>query len=270
MKLSLQLSRPNFHQPTNSSLAKTLSADGEPDEKTSFLVNAIALAVWALFSLGYYTFVKANWPWVVPYGFLDLWEQRGVWTDWLAAGAPMFIWAVILNGVILFNTTNKPEQNRHAEKGFLWGLVKSIWAGVSEEILFRWLIFMGAFAALALSNYLFFGALFHFGVAEWFQLNVGGPLNDLCSGGYMHKYINNPENWMLGAAILSANTKFRDGHKYQGTLGLVNSWFAGLFLFYIMFNYGLLAAILVHALYDIICYTVGYLDCIIERAGGNA
>ena len=267
----MKLSRPGITPSVK--LPKVATLESEEQSLTplqQLVITAVVMTVWALFSAGYYAFVTKFWPWVVPYGFWDLWQTHGTIADWLTAGIPMFIWAIVLNGLILFNTKNKPEQNRHAEGGLVFGIIRSVWAGVSEEILFRWLIFMGAFAAIACCNFLFFGGWLHFGVAEFLQVHLTGPVADFCSTGYMHQYLNNTENWMLGAAIISANIKFRDGHKYQGLLGLINSWYAGLFLFYIMFNFGVPAAILVHAVYDILCYTVAYLDCIIERAQGNA
>jgi hypothetical protein len=60
--------------------------------------------------------------------------------------------------------------------------------------------------------------------------------------------------WAVGMGALSANTHFREGHKYLGPLGYWNSWAAGWFLFYVMFEYGIPAAIAVHFLYDFIIY----------------
>ena len=66
--------------------------------------------------------------------------------------------------------------------------------------------------------------------------------------------------WFVGAALLSANAMFRNGHKYQGPIGIVNSWYIGMFLFWIMFQFGLIVAIIVHILYDVIVFTVKHLD----------
>lgn len=252
-------------------LLQALSTDEETDPFKAFVINAIALIVWGLFSAAFCAVVNFWWPHIIPYEFFDLWKSKGTLADWLAAGTPMFIWAVVLNSAILFSTRNKPEQNKHAEAGLTVGLIRSVWAGISEEILFRWLIYMGAFATAACCNFLFFqGWWFHFGTTEWFQIHIAGPWADFTSNGYMREYLNNPTNWMMGAAIIASNTQFRDGHKYQGIVGVVNSWYGGLFLFYIMFKFGLPAAIVVHAGYDILCYVVAYFDSIVERAQGNA
>jgi hypothetical protein len=42
-----------------------------------------------------------------------------------------------------------------------------------------------------------------------------------------------------------------------------------MFFFYLMFTYGLVAAIVVHFLYDALIFFVRYLDEVIERAQGN-
>ncbi|HMO22056.1 MAG TPA: hypothetical protein PKC98_13950, partial [Candidatus Melainabacteria bacterium] len=69
--------------------------------------------------------------------------------------------------------------------------------------------------------------------------------------------------------LISANSRFRDGHKYQGFLGWVNSWFLGMVFFYMTLTYGLVAAIAVHFLYDMIIFLVIYIDMVIERARGR-
>lgn len=48
----------------------------------------------------------------------------------------------------------------------------------------------------------------------------------------------------------------RNGHAYQGWFGTINSWFLGLYFFYIMLTHGLLAAIVVHFTYDFIIFTI--------------
>jgi hypothetical protein len=53
------------------------------------------------------------------------------------------------------------------------------------------------------------------------------------------------------AGMISANSRFRDGHKYQGFKGMLNSWFIGMVLLVAMINHGLVVAMIVHALYDI-------------------
>ena len=54
------------------------------------------------------------------------------------------------------------------------------------------------------------------------------------------------------AGAITANSWFRDGHKYQGVFGWLNSWVAGFILIYIMLYHGILVAIAVHAIYNMI------------------
>jgi hypothetical protein len=92
-------------------------------------------------------------------------------------------------------------------------------------------------------------------MADW---ATHGMLHDLLY------YIHPGHTWfVVGAAIVSISIRFRDGHIYLGLIGWINAWFLGMFMFYLTFQYGLLAAILVHILYDIFALGVGYLDSVI-------
>lgn len=145
-------------------------------------------------------------------------------------------------------------RKRDAGEVFALGTIISIFAGVTEEIAFRWLLFFGGFLTLGATNWLFFGAM-GFGIPEWFFTHLWGPLANWTTLGYMEPYINHPSGWLFGGTMLSVNAFFRDGHKYQGVFGWVNSWFLGMFFFYVMFNYGLLAAIVIHFLYDFLIFS---------------
>jgi hypothetical protein len=69
--------------------------------------------------------------------------------------------------------------------------------------------------------------------------------------------------FLMGA--VSANAKFRDGHKYQGIIGLLNAWMAGFVLLYAMLYHGLLCAIIVHALYDLEFAFIRYIGRKVDR-----
>jgi len=96
----------------------------------------------------------------------------------------------------------------------------------------------------------------------WLYLNVVFPILSFISFGALDPILNfQPEHapalFIMGA--ISANAKFRDGHKYQGIIGYFNSWIAGFVLLYAMLYYGLLTAIIVHAIYDIEFAVVRYI-----------
>lgn len=55
-------------------------------------------------------------------------------------------------------------------------------------------------------------------------------------------------------AVIWTNVLFRKGHKYQGVLGMAHSYISGFYLIYVAFTFGLLYAIIVHFLYDLLLY----------------
>lgn len=97
------------------------------------------------------------------------------------------------------------------------------------------------------------------GIPEWFHVHVWGPLANITTGGHLQEYLFHPSGFAVGAALLYSNAFFRDGHKHIGLFGYVNSWFLGMFFFYLMLNYGLPAAILVHFVYDLAVFTTNAL-----------
>ena len=94
---------------------------------------------------------------------------------------------------------------------------------------------------------------------EYIYVHLMGPLVDWVTFGTLHDTLFHPTGFAVGAALVSANAFFRDGHKYQGIVGIVNSWFLGMFFFYLMLNYGLPAAILIHSLYDAVVFSMSAL-----------
>ncbi|MDO8600757.1 MAG: CPBP family glutamic-type intramembrane protease [bacterium] len=212
-------------------------------------------------------FIMWIWPWAVPFRFFEFWGVRGTVSEWLYTAWPIFAWGTGVSLILALFTRNKRDTNRHAERILVGGTLISIFAGVIEEITFRWLFFLGGIISVKVGNFLFFG-FFGFGIPSWFHLNVFGPIANWTTLYALKPYIFHETGWAVGAAMLATNAFFRDGHKYQGWFGWVNSWFGGMFLFWIMFQYGLPAAILIHFIYDFLIYAVRYLDAAIERALG--
>jgi len=232
------------------------------EEGSSFLVSAAFSALFVLL-------VSAIWPGTIPYSFFEFWSSKGTISEWFYASRWVFAWGVGFTIFASFTSYNKPEENRNAEAGLALGVIISVLAGVLEEICFRWLIFFSSIITAKVVNFLFFGFL-GFGILEWLQLHLLGPIANFFTLGLLQDVLTNPAMWAVGAGMLTANAAFRDGHKYLGIIGFVNSWFIGMFFFYLMFTYGLPAAILVHFLYDLGIFAVRYIDCVIERAQGRA
>lgn len=230
--------------------------------QTVFLFIVAAICTW-LFSS------------VIPYGLFDVWQiKEGGPIDWLLAGKWAFAWGAGLTAVVSLLTRNSSYENSMAERLMSLNAKVSMRAGFFEEVIFRWLLLIIAFPALIVMNFFLGGfiglfadgSVMDWGLLRWFYMHILSPLANWTSFGLLQPYLLN-ENWLVGAAIVFANAKFRDGHKYLGIVGLVNSWFIGLFFFFLMFKYGLLAAILVHFVYDLLIFIVRYIDQVIERAG---
>ncbi|MFT5849366.1 MAG: hypothetical protein ACI9H6_000173 [Patiriisocius sp.] len=61
---------------------------------------------------------------------------------------------------------------------------------------------------------------------------------------------------LMGA--MTANVWFRDGHKYQGPVGWLDSWVVGFVFLYAALTYSLLTAIILHSMWNILVYTSIY------------
>lgn len=192
-------------------------------------------------------------PDMIPMFASDVWDSHGTTvTDWLILGWPIFAWGVGLN---FFLQMFAPRIRRINAAGiFVKGTIISLFAGITEEIAFRWLLFFGGFLALGLTNWLFFGWL-GLGLPELFFTHIWAPLANFTTFGYLEPWLCHESGWLFGGALLSANAFFRDGHKYQGLLGISNSWFLGMFFFYVMFTHGLWAAMFIHFMYDFLIFS---------------
>ncbi|NCC20787.1 hypothetical protein EOM33_07210 [Candidatus Saccharibacteria bacterium] len=138
----------------------------------------------------------------------------------------------------------------HESKPVLVG--RALWlsanAGFWEELLYRGLVFMSAMVLIPLSNFLLLGFA-GLNIVNWLYQSISVPVSNFFTLGLMHAHIfTNP--WVVGAALVSAAGKFSDAHAYLGLIGRINSWFAGVFLFWIMFNYGMITGMVIHFIYD--------------------
>ncbi|MEY4744278.1 MAG: hypothetical protein RL272_223 [Candidatus Parcubacteria bacterium] len=241
-------------------------SDRSSDDSKKSGRNYIASALF-----GALTIALAGWLWpsAIPFGAFDFWPMRGTVGDWLSSAWPAFAWGGGLTAIIAFATRNKREVNRDAEGILIGGTIISLWAGVMEEICFRWLIFLSTIFWGKVVNFILLGFM-GWGIPEHLFLWIFRPLADFTTLHGLHATLYSQHGWAIGAAMLGANGLFRDGHKYLGFFGYLNSWFMGMFFFWIMFSYGLPAAILVHFLYDLLIFGIRYVDAAIERAQGNA
>lgn len=230
------------------------------EKKRSYISIAISTLV-------FITIVKAIRPQTIPFDFFHFWKIGGSLIEAVKHSWILLLWGTGITTLVSVFTRNSREENRYAEDHLLNGLLVSIKAGVMEEICFRWILFFGAMVSLKIVNWLFFGWA-GFGIAEWFYTHFFIPVANFFTLGYLKPILMNGFGWAVGAAVISVNGDFRNGHAYQGIIGMINSWFGGMFFFYLMFKYGLPAAILVHFLYDLFIFVVEYVDRVIERHRG--
>lgn len=201
----------------------------------------------------------------IPYGLFDFFKENRPLAG-IAASWPIFLWGCCITSFAAFLTLNKREINEKAESILTNGFAISLTAGVLEELCFRWAIFLGTIVIAKVANFVLLGFI-GFGLIELLHLWVCGPFVNFLTVGKMEWLIFD-QGWAVGAAVLAANARFRNGHKYLGWFGFLNSWILGFFFFWIMFNYGLWTAILVHFLYDMMIFTIAYVDAAIERKFG--
>jgi len=136
----------------------------------------------------------------------------------------------------------------------LWkGAWISLNAGVFEELIWRGLTFCVAM--------FFFKLVSVIPLVNWLFHAVYGylviPLADLTTLHTLHPQLSG--NWVVAAALVSSNASFRNEHVWLGWFGYLNSWFIGMVMFWLVFHQGLLIAMLVHALYDVLAIATGAL-----------
>ncbi|MEI6774817.1 MAG: hypothetical protein WCL18_08865 [bacterium] len=87
----------------------------------------------------------------------------------------------------------------------------------------------------------------------WIYKKIMFPIWHFVSFGLLDPILYNKDfSFLFIVGAMSANIKFRDGHKYQGLFGYVNAWIIGYILLYTMMFYGLWVAIIIHVIYDVL------------------
>lgn len=217
------------------------------DEESSFIKKAAWAAVFLV--------IWQNLTDAIPFSTFEFWAIKGTPWQWLGSAWPWFVWATCVNTVGYILQRNNATSDLTPKEVLKGGFLVSLWAGVMEEICFRWLIFLNAIVSVKILNWLLLGFA-DYGIPEWLYLHILGPVANFFTLGNLTPYLFHAESWAVGAAMLGANAMFRDGHKYQGKFGWIHSWFAGMFLFWMMFTYGLVAAITIHFLYDMLIFVL--------------
>lgn len=138
---------------------------------------------------------------------------------------------------------------READMGLL--LRHGIWisfnAGLFEELIFRTYGFLATIIGLR-----YLDQVAH-GVFQWVATQALLPVTNILTLGLFKRELTGGD-WALGAAVILGSLFFRSAHRHYGKLAKANVWFIGMVMFWLLFNYGLIAAILAHFLYDAAVY----------------
>lgn len=162
----------------------------------------------------------------------------------------IFAWALVASLVIglVLNRWHVSYKSRFVL------LIKGLWfslnAGFFEELIYRAFAFMSAMVILPFVNFITFGFM------RWLYSEALVPLANFMTFGALEPQLLGHSNWVFGAAIVSASIKFRNDHKHLGSIGMINAWFLSMVMFYLVFNYGIVTAIVAHVVYDAIVFTV--------------
>ncbi len=202
-------------------------------------------------------------PSAIPFGLFEAWEVKD-WNvlHWLSDAKWLFLWGTGFTALMSAITRNSKYENSKASKLMQLNAKVSLRAGFFEEIIYRWLLFLVLIVLLKVVNFFLLGFA-GWGLIEGLYVHIISPVANFFTLGLLNEQFSNA-NWVIGAGIIAANARFRDGHKYLGPIGYVNSWFIGMYFFVLMFRYGLPAAITVHFIYDLLIFLVRFIDQKIE------
>lgn len=160
----------------------------------------------------------------------------------------IFVWAFCVTLLLGLLKRNSQRATMSRAKGIAVGTWVSLNAGFFEELEYRWLRFFTGMIILPFLNFITFGFV------QWLYTSVLVPVASTFTFQALDEQLYDPRSWVLGAALVLASIKFRDAHGHLGALGMINAWFIGMVLFWLMFNYGLWTAIIAHIVYDILVF----------------
>ena len=207
-------------------------------------------------------FILLAWLWkgAFPFAPFAFWHLRGSFWEIISTAWPIFIGgglAFLLPGSLMGYLMSRQERRLEGQIGLQIGTAgagmwQSIWNGLGEEIMFRWIVFYDAIALLAGLNFMLGGFRGQEqGMLEWIYTTLLGPLVNAVTLGMLQNILFH-QGWAVGAAIIliSFGRFARRFFPITGNLSWLFFWPIGLFLFQIMFTYGIIASMLVHMLYE--------------------
>ena len=111
----------------------------------------------ALGALVIVALVEWIWPDVIPFTIFQFWRFDGTIEEVLKVSWPAFVWGSGVTTVFAIRKWNDPFAGWEEDLNLKLGLLSSTFAGVMEEISFRWLIFYNEIIGYKLINWLIFG-----------------------------------------------------------------------------------------------------------------
>ena len=195
------------------------------------------------------------WPDLIkPFRYFEFWTVKGAFWEAVKESWPLYVWGVSATFFFMFFRRIRYTCDSPMDK-FISGAWKSIRAGVLEEMAFRWIFFFSAIVLLPVANWLM-GGFMGLDIIRWLYQYILCPFANLLTFGHLEPYLMKEYGWVIGAAVVSSNGRFSNAHSYQGLLGLVNSWFFGMYMHWVVFKYGILPAMFIHFLYDFFIFTL--------------
>lgn len=222
--------------------------------------------------------VNSVWPNLIPFETFEFWRNNRI-----IEGIKAFWWlslfgiaVVLITSIYRYNLVRGYTIKKFtkywlyvkkmpAEKEFVSKSFERVFHGIWEEILFRWLLFFMTIISAQIVDYLLLGFA-GFGIVEWIFIYIVRPVMNFISLGKIHWLLYHPAGWFVGLAAISVNQGFATGHvREYKVLGYLSSWFLGFVLFWIIFTYGIVTAIIIHFLYDFFIGIMEYIVLRIER-----
>lgn len=204
----------------------------------------------------------------VPYEFMQFWDTSGSGFDWLHAARWWF--AAGAAGAVLFGYQRMralERLERNPLGALLGGLTGAldrkavtilklrlgfgVVGGALGEVFVRWIALFVVLILVQFFNALFFEAWLGFGLFHLMQTYILGPVANFVTLGYLHDQLTNPALWPVGFAMFAVCVNTAEKHEYQGFIGQAFAWAFGMFMFYMLFTFGLLACITVHVLWNV-------------------
>lgn len=243
------------------------------------ILAGVGVAIFSSFFPTFFIYPYLNW---------GGWES--VWRFW-----PMFLWVTIITAFFSRGRGLLSPRDNSALLGL--SMISSTLAGIWEELGYRWIFICYAMISIVIMNWIFGAGIGWFltivlgittitllvgkkfphaisaavgtylaylfaqnaNLIYWFYENILMVIVHAITFGQMDSvfYSGHDKIFLFGAIL--ANAWFRDGHKYQGWFGYTNSWFCGMALLYATVTYGLMTAVAIHVIYDVIYSIVVFL-----------